>query len=442
MRLGDALRIEELIGEGGMGSVFRAVDERLDRSVAVKFLHPGEAGLLERAEREAKALARLSHPAVVQVHDVGEHEGQPYLVMEFVDGQPLSDRIPLSVPEALRVVRAVADALGHAHSRGVVHRDIKPENVLVTADGEVKVTDFGIARSPADPEWNLTAQDRIAGTPHFLPPEALSGARPRPNWDVYGLGVLLRFCITGNPSGELSDAPPALRALVHATTHADPAERPQDGSAVRDRIDRLVSRGEAEELPSEYPSLAAGASLAGTIASACVLWVLYESFSPERIPLEQVRPLVMLTYGPPVDERALVLAQFRIGPTLLAAFAVALMLMGYAAVRRYWRVHGLERPNPERPVARAKTVLALGIFQCAAYLGRVVLLGDSPFAAIVPVLGGLVELVTLWFFWSTLLEMQRIHRPWAREGWLWVGISFALVPPVSDMARHFLSWLP
>ncbi|MEO1174701.1 MAG: serine/threonine-protein kinase, partial [Myxococcota bacterium] len=120
LRLDGALRVEELIGEGGMGSVFRAVDERLERSVAVKFLHPGEDGLIERARREAKALARLSHPAIVQVHDVGEHNGQPYLVMEFVDGTPLSDRAPMEVPKALGVVRAVADALGHAHSRGVV----------------------------------------------------------------------------------------------------------------------------------------------------------------------------------------------------------------------------------------------------------------------------------------------------------------------------------
>ncbi|MEM6731594.1 MAG: serine/threonine-protein kinase [Myxococcota bacterium] len=442
LQLRDGLVLEELAGEGGMGSVFRARDERLGRTVAVKLLRAEEADTRERAAREARALARLSHPGVVQIHDVGEDDGRPYLVMEWVEGPSLAELGVLEADRASALLADVAEAVAHAHERGLVHRDLKPQNVLLAEGERVKITDFGIARSPSERDWVLTRPDRVAGTPFYLPPEARVGAEPNPRWDVFALGVLLREMLTGTPDGDLSGHSTSLRALVSRATDPQPLERFANASEFRAALLSLRSKGGLDTLPPEYPSLAAAASLAATVASACVLWVIYLSFSPEAIPKAEVRPLLMLTAGELGEGRVRVLAQFRIGPTLLAALAVSVMLAGYGGIRRYWRVHGLERESPNTRIARSRTVLALGVFQTCAYAGRVVLLDGSTFAAFIPVLGGLVELVTLWFFWITLLEMQRIGRPWHREWPLWVGLGFALVPPVADMARHVWSWLP
>lgn len=442
LRIGEHLRVEELLGSGGMGDVFRAYDERFDRPVAVKFLRPsadGDDG--PRALREARALARLSHPNIVRVFAVGEYEGQPYLVMELVEGPSLADARPADPVEALRTLREAVDAVAHAHDAGLIHRDLKPENVLTTATGAVKVTDFGLARRSDGVDWALTRPDRVAGTPHYLAPEALEGAIPEKTLDVYALGVLARVLLSGAPTGDLRDHSGAVRALVDRATAREPAERFADAVQMRDAIDRVLERGDAEPIPPEYASYAAAASLMGAVASAVVFWVLYISFTPEYVASDTVRPLVMLTSDAEREGRVLVLAQFRIGPTLLAAVAVAAMLGGYGWVRRYWRLNGLERPAPARPVASARTVLALGVFQSLAYTGRLFLLDGSPLAAFVPVLGGVVELVTLWFFWATLLEMQRTHRPWLQEWRLWVGLFFALIPPVADMAHHVARFL-
>ncbi|MEO0593212.1 MAG: serine/threonine-protein kinase [Myxococcota bacterium] len=442
LRIGESLVLQELAGEGGMGQVFRAWDERLERTVAVKLLHESRPDVRERAQREAKALARLSHAGVVQVHDVGQHDGDSYIVMEWVDGPSLADVLPLPIPRALEVVRCVADALAHAHRRGLIHRDVKPANVLL-ADGAVpKVTDFGVARVAGDDEWVITRADQVAGTPYYMPPEAMQGASPDPRWDVFALGVLLRAAITGSATGDLSAHSRAIGELVKRATADDPAERFADADAFRNAIERVLAKGVFDGMPPEYPSLAAAASLAASVASACVLWVVYLSFSPVALPPEELRPLLMITSGELDDGRVRVLAQFHIGPTLLAALAVAVMLAGYGGVRRYWRVHGLEAEAPERPVASARTVLGLGLFQTAAYSLRLLLFEGTALAAFAPVLGGLVELVTLWFFWSTLLEMQRRHRPWVSEWRLWVGLAFALIPPIFEMANHVWSWLP
>ena len=442
LRIGESLVLQELAGEGGMGRVFRAWDERLDRTVAVKLLSETRPDVQERAQREAKALARLSHPGVVQVHDVGLHDGDPYIVMEWVDGLSLADAIPLPVARALDVVYCVADALAHAHQRGLIHRDITPANVLLADGTSPKVTDFGVARVAGDDEWILTRTDQVAGTPYYMPPEAMQGAAPDPRWDVFALGVLLRAAITGSATGDLSPYSRAISELVKRATADEPDRRFADAGEFRDAIERSMAKGAFDGTPPEYPSLAAAASLAATVASACVLWVSYLSFSPVALPQDALRPLLMITSGELDDGRVLVLAQFHIGPTLLAALAVAVMLAGYGGVRRYWRVHGLETEARDQPVVGARTVLGLGLFQTAAYSLRVVLLEGTAVAAFAPVRGGMVELVTLWFFWSTLLEMQRRRRPWLSEWRLWVGMLFALVPPVFEMANHVLSWLP
>src|SRR5213080_1678052 len=166
-------RLEARIGAGGMSTVYRAMDETLERRVAIKLMHremSSDSDQLERFRREARAVAQLSHPHIVGVIDAGEDEGRPYIVFEYVEGETLKDRIRrlgrLPIDEAIAYTIEIARALGCAHGHDIVHRDIKPQNVLIDAEGSAKVTDFGIARSLQ--EEGLTADGRVLGTTDYV----------------------------------------------------------------------------------------------------------------------------------------------------------------------------------------------------------------------------------------------------------------------------------
>ena len=248
-----------LIATGGMGQVWRAHDTLLDREVAVKVLKPEYAGnelFLARFEAEARTAAGLQHPHVASVLDYGEREDpdggppRPMLVMELVDGQPLSALIgdgALAPEVATDLIAQAGEGLAAAHRGGIVHRDVKPGNLLVTPRGEVKVTDFGIARA-ADAA-SLTMTGHLVGTPHYLSPEQAEGGRATPRSDVYALGVVLYECLTGtkpfdsespvvtalrhvrDPLPPLPDrVPERLRAVVDRACSKDPAARFADGA--------------------------------------------------------------------------------------------------------------------------------------------------------------------------------------------------------------------
>jgi serine/threonine-protein kinase len=194
------------IGRGGMGVVYRARHQALKRPVAIKMiLAAGHAGVYERARFrvEAEAAARLQHPNIVQIHEVGEADGLPYCVLELVEGGSLADRLdggPLPPREAARLVEALARAMQLAHSRNIVHRDLKPANVLLSADGTPKVTDFGLARQ-LDSDGGQTQTGVLLGTPDYMAPEQASGqARAAgPAADIHALGAVLYECLTGRP---------------------------------------------------------------------------------------------------------------------------------------------------------------------------------------------------------------------------------------------------
>jgi len=196
--------LEELVGAGGMSSVYRARDQLLERRVALKILHPhygDDAEYVERFRREARAVAQLSHPHIVTVIDRGEDDGQQYIVFEYVDGENLKQLLertgPLPTRRALELAIEIADALAFAHEHGLVHRDVKPQNVLLTPDGDPKVTDFGIARS-LDVEHGVTQTGTVLGTSNYLSPEQASGKPVTPATDVYSLGVVLFELLTGD----------------------------------------------------------------------------------------------------------------------------------------------------------------------------------------------------------------------------------------------------
>ena len=250
-RLGDRYRLTTRIASGGMGEVWRAVDERLGRPVAVKVLKPELAedpSFLERFRAEGRHAAMLSHPGIAGVFDYGEVDGTAYLVMELVDGEPLSRVLAregrLPVERTLDIVGQTALALQAAHEAGVVHRDVKPGNLLVREDGVVKVTDFGIARAlHAAP---VTQTGMVLGTASYLSPEQATGERVGPRSDVYALGVVAYECLAGQPpfAGDNAfavaaahagkDVPPLadevpgpVRLLVEQALEKDPARRPE-----------------------------------------------------------------------------------------------------------------------------------------------------------------------------------------------------------------------
>src|SRR3954467_8102383 len=243
------------IARGGMAEVYLAHDNLLDRPVALKVLFPElsvDRSFVERFRREAQAAANLSHPNIVSVYDWGEEDGTYFIVMEYVEGRSLSqilrDEGPLSPDRAADITTDIAAALGFAHRNGVIHRDVKPGNVLISPIGQVKVTDFGIARAVSTQE-NLTQTGTVMGTATYFSPEQARGEQVAPRSDVYSLGVVLYEALTGSPpfSGDNPVAvaykhvqeaprtprslnpqlPPPLEALTLKTMAKNPANRYQ-----------------------------------------------------------------------------------------------------------------------------------------------------------------------------------------------------------------------
>jgi serine/threonine protein kinase len=207
-------RIEARLGEGGMGVVYKAKDTRLGRSIALKFI---KAQFSRHWEREARAVAALNHSHIATLHEVGEHEGSPYLVMELVDGRPVKG--PLPVKQAIEYGIQIADALAAAHTAGIVHRDLKPGNILVTEKGSVKVLDFGLAKLAEQEGATASTQTAgLAGTPGYMAPEEIEGHPADTRSDIFAFGCILYELLSGRRafSGETITA-----ALTAAATTDD-----------------------------------------------------------------------------------------------------------------------------------------------------------------------------------------------------------------------------
>jgi len=253
-RLGGRYRLEERIGVGGMGEVWRAVDEVLGRTVAVKVMLAGlldEPGFVSRFLVEARAMASLNHPGVVAIHDYSSDANEAFLVMEYIEGEALSRTLArlgrLAPTATMDLVGQAAEALAAAHDRGIVHRDVKPANLLLRPDGTVVLTDFGIARAQAGTA--LTTAGAILGTPSYLAPEQVLGQPATARSDVYALGVVAYECLAGRRPFE-AESP---FAVAMRRVREPP---PQLGAEVPQAVRAVVARAIATDPDRRWPSAA------------------------------------------------------------------------------------------------------------------------------------------------------------------------------------------
>lgn len=274
--IGGRYRLLSKLGHGGMGTVWRAKDETVDREVAVKeprvpdhLPERERANAFERMRREARAAARLDHPAVVNVHDVVVEDGQPWIVMEFVQGRSLGaalrDEGTLGARDAARVGLEVLGALEAAHAAGILHRDVKPDNVMLGRHDRVVLTDFGIAQ--IEGETNLTDTGGFVGSPEFIAPERVLGQRPGPASDLWSLGVVLYAATEGVSPFRRNNTPATLQSVLNAAPaapasaqgpladaingllHKDPAHRP-NAARVRALLEDAVKPPAPPQLPA------------------------------------------------------------------------------------------------------------------------------------------------------------------------------------------------
>ncbi len=308
--------LEKRLGAGGMGEVYQAYDQRLDRRVAVKLIRPEHTEsptARERLRREARAAAGLSHPSIVQVHDIVETDDSDAIVMELIEGEPLSARItrgPLSVDEAVRIGHEIAEGLAAAHAKGLIHRDLKPENVMITTAGKAKILDFGLAKR-LEGEASLTQDQRVLGTFRSMSPEQAQGLPLDARSDLFSFGLLLYEMLSGkSPFEGISTLetltricthrqaplrggdraiPAPLSDLVDQLLEKEPALRPWNAREVGKALEALAGRtatdfDESQETQIENsvlppaPTFAASARAPGPYADRAVIgswrWIL------------------------------------------------------------------------------------------------------------------------------------------------------------------------
>jgi eukaryotic-like serine/threonine-protein kinase len=334
--------LDREVGRGGMGAVWLARDETLGRDVAIKRIGTapgGESADLTRAEREARLAARLNHPHVVAVFDLITEGDERWLVMEYVDGVTLSGLVQrdgaLTPDQASPLIRQAADALAAAHAAGIVHRDVKPSNILVTSDGQVKLSDFGIARAEADA--SLTQTGLVTGSPAYLAPEVASGQMATTASDVWSLGATLFHALAGRPPYEVGDN---LMGALYRIVHEEPPRLTEAGWLAP------VLEGTMTRDPDHRWSMARvrDALVAGPAGT------LVQPAPASTAPAQDPEPTELLDSAVPPVEPEPVHRRRRPTGALVVAAAVAL-LVGVIV----WAALSSRAPEQETPSAGAPT---------------------------------------------------------------------------------------
>ena len=262
-------KLLEFLRAGGMGEVYKARDTRLDRTVAIKFLPRAFAATpaaLERFQREARAASALNHSRICTVHDLGNYQGRPFLVMEFLEGQSLKDRIagkPVPIPELVDLAVQICDALQAAHAKGIIHRDIKPANLFITTSGQIKILDFGLAKLVTEPHSAtfigtmtndatvmITRPGSLMGTPAYLSPEQARGEEVDIRTDIFSLGIVLYQMATGRPTFRGETAGELIGAILHET----PVKPSVSNPAVPGSLERIILKTLEKDRSARYQS--------------------------------------------------------------------------------------------------------------------------------------------------------------------------------------------
>ena len=422
------LEILELIGHGGMGAVYKARQPTLNRIVALKVL-PRDAGMdpkfAERFAREARALASLSHPNIVALHDFGETDGLFYFVMEYIDGVNLRqalERGSFSPSEALEIVPKICDALQYAHEEGIVHRDIKPENILLDRRGRMKIVDFGLAKllTAAGESANLTATRQVVGTPHYMAPEQVE--RPLEvdhRADIYSLGVVFYEMLTGElPIGRFE--PPSqkvqvdvrLDEVVLRALAKEPAQRYQRVSDVRSRID-TIAQGEPRWHSWRARLIAWRAELINRLEAnrEWVSGLTWGPWRPKEVFLAVCSWAALGVAGMPgnqLDMEALAI------PACIVSFVLARILVGWA---KNWSMMSFPQFSVLPPlVAGYGVILAVMLLWPAFMLGA---LGAAP---------AVLEVDRWYFFDYRYVDIDQTDK--ISDYWLVVACSCAAATAV------------
>ncbi len=399
--------IVESLGAGGMGVVFRARDERLQRDVAIKLLPLdalGDDSLRARFHREALALAKLSHPNIASVYDVGDHDGASYLVMECVPGQSLAERLtagPLPVPEVISLGIDIATAMEEAHERGIIHRDLKPANVMVTPKGRAKVLDFGLAKLVARDDETRAAYTLetvgMVGTLLYMSPEQAAGGAVDARTDIWSLGVLLYELLSGTPPFNGAGTLGVLSAIAQESPRPLPSRR----LAIPEKLERIVMRALEKDPARRYQTAA-----------------------------EMRRDLVAVSSGGAAVRGTR--ARRRLVAAIAAAVAISLIALGvWMRVIQGRRTWARERAIPEASALASadRNLAAWGILEHA----RDVLPGDTTIAT---ALHAATQTVTV-LSTPSGARVELADYPVADTGWRPLGIT-----PLRNvrMPRGYFRW--
>lgn len=257
----DRYRLSEWLGQGSTGLVYQAIDEMLNRPVVIKFLVPERSAVAqERFLREARSAARLSHPNIMTIYDVGSQEGWDYLVLEYIPGKDLHTLLheiptPLPSSQTIEIIQVVLAALAYAHDHGIIHRDIKPENIRITPDSQLKLTDFSLALAAG--ESRLTQESMVVGTAQYLAPECLLGQSADARSDLYSVGAIFYEITTGHPPFCGEPLTGLIGAILYAPVVPPRQHAPNLSPAVEAFILRLLSRDPSQRYPSAHEALLA-----------------------------------------------------------------------------------------------------------------------------------------------------------------------------------------
>lgn len=305
--------IVEELGRGSMGVVYKAYDPNIDRIIALKVLRPDRVtskAFVERFLKEAKAIGRLSHPNIVAVYDVGQDHGTIYIAMEFLEGTPLNDLIAkgeMEIKEVIRIALQVAKALDYAHKKGIVHRDIKPSNIIITPEGEVKLTDFGIAHIDDPSMPHQTQAGEILGTPAYMSPEQVLGRSIEGSADIFSLGIVIYEMVTGTrpfkgpnlaaifnaitqiepepPDKIRKDCPQALSRIIMKCLEKEPARRFQTAGELVAELQKLLTPpGREAERPSRRGLLAGLLAVLVVVTTGLVIYFVQEKEAAKPAP--------------------------------------------------------------------------------------------------------------------------------------------------------------